>query len=222
MRKSNKNKLKLPWKGEEMKRKQQLEIEEGPNPRARIFKQSSNYTFNCNGPGLFFRKNMPELGVKNYLKFRHNESCWGNYANFIQPELELLRSFPHSFPAFCPAFRPLRVLFFQVANEKKKGKCCRKVKVRFMQLQIHLATQSGLAFRLSPPGLLLDVRTFLVPFIRFSLQLPVWQGPTPRIHWFVAYFFSAPLPEFVISHGPVEGDGLDLKSKRAESPLKML
>jgi len=51
-----------------------------------------------------------------------------------------------------------------------------------MQLQIHLATQSGLAFRLSPPGLLLDVRTFLVPFIRFSLQLPVWQGPTPRIH----------------------------------------
>lgn len=70
MRKSNKNKLKLPWKGEEMKRKQQLEIEEGPNPRARIFKQSSNYTFNCNGPGLFFSEKYARTRGKKLLKIQ--------------------------------------------------------------------------------------------------------------------------------------------------------
>lgn len=53
-----------------MKRKQQLEIEEGPNPRARIFKQSSNYTFNCNGPGLFFSEKYARTRGKKLLKIQ--------------------------------------------------------------------------------------------------------------------------------------------------------
>jgi len=58
-----------------MKRKQQLEVGEGGKPPLRIFKQSSNYTFNCNGPGLSGENKICQDREKNYLKFRHNENC---------------------------------------------------------------------------------------------------------------------------------------------------
>jgi len=69
-------------------------------------------------------------GEKNYLKFRHNENCWGNYANFIRKSNALSRTSkgpfpvpnPIPFPALCPVFLPLRVLFFQAAKKKESRK----------------------------------------------------------------------------------------------------
>lgn len=94
-----------------------------------------------------------------------------------------------------------------------------KVKVRFVQQQIHLAMQSVsiLISILIPISISihyrLDVRTFLVPFIRFvsislegnSIQLG---GGCFPLKLFLL-FFNAHLPEFLIS--PWQGIGIKLK-----------
>jgi len=53
-----------------MKRKQQLEVGEGGKPPLRIFKQSSNYTFNCNGPGLSEENKICQNRGKKLLKIQ--------------------------------------------------------------------------------------------------------------------------------------------------------
>jgi len=132
-----------------MKRKQQLEVGEGENLLFEFLSSRVITRLIAMGQDFWEKTKYARTGEKNYLKFRHNENCWGNYANFIRKSNALSRTSkgpfpvpnPIPFPALCPAFLPLRVLFSQAAK-KAERKCGRKVKVRFMQLQIHLAMQS--------------------------------------------------------------------------------